>query len=55
MIDVTDLWTAIGEFDAKEVKAWHSDDNRWEARASARMQAYVELFDRTLDDKLENQ
>ena len=51
-IDVNKLWSDIGEFEENEVRVWKSNNALLtEARSSARMQAYVELVDRTLDKR----
>lgn len=51
----TQLWSEIGEFDKKELdNSKDMESCRWEARESARMEAYNKLFDRLLDkDKSE--
>ena len=41
------LWENIAKFEAGEVKGWkHAEPNQQEARACARMEAYVKLFER---------
>ena len=48
--DVNQLWFEIGEFDKKELdNSVDMTDTRWEARESARMEAYNKLVDRFLD------
>ena len=45
-----DTWIQIGLFEKKEVKAWKNiEPNRQEARACARMTAYVELAEKLAD------
>lgn len=49
-VNVTNCWNNIAKFEAREVKAWKNvDPLRQEARASARMQAYVELMEKCFD------
>lgn len=49
--DCTQLWTEIGEFDKKELdNSKDMKSTNWEARESARMEAYNRLFDKFLDE-----
>jgi len=44
------LWEDIAIFEQGEVKAWRkSEPNRQEARACARMEAYVKLMEREIE------
>lgn len=54
-LDVNQFWKEIGEFDEKELDISKGMEScRWEARESARMEAYNRLFDRLLNkDKYE--
>ena len=48
--DVTQLWNEIGKFDKNELdNSKDMTDTRWEARESARMEAYNKLFYRQLE------
>lgn len=49
-LDCTQLWSEIGEFDKEELdNSVDMKPTNWEARESARMEAYNKLFDRFLD------
>lgn len=48
--DLNKFWFEIGEFDKRELEnSKNMTDTRWEARESARMEAYNKLFYRFLD------
>ncbi len=50
---IEELWENIAMFEEKEVQAWkNTDPARQEARACARMQAYVALMEKELDSLL---
>ena len=49
--NIEKLWDNIAVFEDKEVKGWKDvEPLRQEARACARMQAYVELMEKELDN-----
>ena len=49
---IGELWRIIGIFEKNEVKAWKSKNPvNTEARLSARMEAYVKLVERYLDEQ----
>lgn len=48
-VHVMDLWNAIGDFEKGEVKNETKDPLLASARAGARMEAYVKLFELELD------
>lgn len=49
MINVTECWNNIGKFEAREVKTWkNASPLQKEARACARMEAYVKLMERII-------
>lgn len=50
---IEELWNDIAIFEEQEVQAWKdTEPTRQEARACARMQAYVELMEKELDKML---
>ena len=52
--NITDLWNQIGEFDRKELEnSKEMKPTNWEARESARMEAYNKLVDKFLDNDSE--
>lgn len=49
MRDVGKIWDEIAEFEEREVRAWKSKSAvNTEARACARMEAYVKLIDKLM-------
>ncbi len=51
MANVAECWGNIAKFESKEVKAWrNANPLQKEARASARMEAYVKLMDREMGE-----
>ncbi len=43
------LWQDIADFEEGEVRGWtHAEPNQQEARACARMETYVRLFERMI-------
>lgn len=52
-MNVTECWNNIAVFEEREAKAWeNAKPLQQEARASARMQAYVELMERRFETKV---
>lgn len=51
-VRVTELWNAIAEFEKGEIKNESNNPLLASARAGARMEAYVILFERGLDKLL---